>query len=736
MGVLHTAEWSRCAPKPIVPVEADRDKPAESGFNVQLVRTQHMMKKSYTVAGLVVSLGLLSIVTPSGESLRLGNGWNGRDIGAFGQPGSATESSGTWTVSGAGADIWNAADAFHFAYRPIAGDVTIVARVASIQGAERWTKVGVMIRATTKARSAHALMLVSTAKGLAFQRRTSMGARSTHTTGGAGTAPSWVKLTRTGSVITASVSADGRRWTVVGQDTFSMPSTVLVGLAVTSHNATRLATGTFDSVAISVPSRAAVPPRVPVPSRGAPRATGRLQVAPDGRFLQHRDNGRHFLYLADTAWALFRRLSRSDADLYLRDVANKGFTAVMAVALWEMNRANAYGDRPLGQTNGRWDPNKILTTPGNDPASAEAYDYWDHMDYILDKAEEHGLYVALQPTWGNYVSGTTSWARQMSSNVFTVANARTYGEFIGRRYGHRPNIIWMLGGDRAPVYSNGDFRSVWRSMAEGIGRGVTGQALNWNRSHAGWNALMMTYHGNRWDAASSTWFHTDPWLDFNGIHAEYNNIVTKMSADWHQAPAKPALVFETRYENEMSTDRILFRGAFKQRYQLYHAILAGSLGYAYGHKSIWRMDTEGGGWRAALNAPGRTAMQSLRQLMDGLSNSDLLDRVPDQTLVDGPMGSAEAEDLLVAMRGADRRFALVYSTNGRNIRLKLAQLAAGRADAFWFSPRTGRLHDEAGRIASGPFATFATREASIRVFNPPGAPEAGNDWVLKVVVRP
>jgi hypothetical protein len=71
---------------------------------------------------------------------------------------------------------------------------------------------------------------------------------------GAGTAPRWLKLSRVGQTITASASLDGRTWTVVGRDTFTMPSTVFVGLAASSHDVTRLATGTFANVAISTAS--------------------------------------------------------------------------------------------------------------------------------------------------------------------------------------------------------------------------------------------------------------------------------------------------------------------------------------------------------------------------------------------------------------------------------------------------------------------------------------------------
>jgi hypothetical protein len=247
----------------------------------------------------------------------------------------------------------------------------------------------------------------------------------------------------------------------------------------------------------------------------------------------------------------------------------------------------------------------------------------------------------------------------------------------------------------------------------------------------------MTYHATRRDdPGSSRWFHTDAWLDFNGVQAEYHNIWTRIRTDWSRVPTKPTAIVEPRYEDELSTDNILFVGAFKQRYQLYHALLAAAAGYAYGHDSIWEMLTTGNTWQMALNAPGRISMKPVRQLLAAFSDSELFNRVLDQTLLDGSIGGATTEDLLLAMRGSDGRFALVYSTNGRDIRLNAARLATGTADAYWFSPRTGRQYNSAGSEIAGAFAQVATGAGSpIAVFNPPGTPGPDNDWVLRLRVR-
>jgi endonuclease/exonuclease/phosphatase family metal-dependent hydrolase len=185
--------------------------------------------------------------TTSGE---LPSGWQSRDVGSTGQRGSASGSGSSFTVSGAGDDVWDRSDEFHYAYRTFSGDGTITAQVSALSGSDEWTKVGVMIRASTSANAAHAFMLVSKDKGLAFQRRGDDGTSSEHTSGGSGTAPRYVRLARSGRTVTAYVSKDGSSWTKVGSDSVDLPSTALFGLAVSSHDSGRLATASFEKVKV------------------------------------------------------------------------------------------------------------------------------------------------------------------------------------------------------------------------------------------------------------------------------------------------------------------------------------------------------------------------------------------------------------------------------------------------------------------------------------------------------
>jgi hypothetical protein len=215
-----------------------------SGVRVGLAVTSH-------VAG-TLALGTFDTVSLQPFGGTLPAGWTNTDVGAPSLAGSASSADGTaFSVQGSGADIWGTSDAFHFVYRTLTGDGTVIARVATLQESHPWAKAGVMIRASLTDSSAHASMFVTPGpNGLAYQRRISDGDTSVHTTGGAGAPPVWVALWRTGNIIQAFRSDDGTNWIWIGGDTFQMPETVFVGLAVTSHDDGVLATATLDGAAV------------------------------------------------------------------------------------------------------------------------------------------------------------------------------------------------------------------------------------------------------------------------------------------------------------------------------------------------------------------------------------------------------------------------------------------------------------------------------------------------------
>ncbi len=173
------------------------------------------------------------------------------DIGAVGVAGGATYADGAFSVRGSGAGIEGSVDAFHYIDLPLVGDGQIVARVTGQDSGNMGAKAGVMVRDTLDPSSPFASMMLTPGNGVVFQRRANPGAVAVDTALNGVAAPSWIKLTRTGSVLTGYISGDGKVWTLAGSGTVALHTVAYIGLAVTSRDNLSLNTAVFDHINIA-----------------------------------------------------------------------------------------------------------------------------------------------------------------------------------------------------------------------------------------------------------------------------------------------------------------------------------------------------------------------------------------------------------------------------------------------------------------------------------------------------
>ena len=163
---------------------------------------------------------------------------------------------GTILMNGIGADIWDVSDQFRYVYKNLAGNGSMVVRVDDLDGTpSAWAKAGVMIRQSTDAGSAHTMMVLTggDGNGASWQGRPSSNAPSeSEDATEAVMPPYWVKVERTGQSLTGFVSPDGETWTQVGTPrTVALDDSVLIGLALTSHNANRPTSAQFSHVSFT-----------------------------------------------------------------------------------------------------------------------------------------------------------------------------------------------------------------------------------------------------------------------------------------------------------------------------------------------------------------------------------------------------------------------------------------------------------------------------------------------------
>lgn len=428
---------------------------------------------------------------------------------------------------------------------------------------------------------------------------------------------------------------------------------------------------------------------------------GRLKVSGNNRFLVHED-GTAFYYLGDTAWELFHNLTREDAERYLENRRAKGFTVIQAVALAErdgLERPNAYGQRPLLKVNGEYDPTRpdVKDGPNND--------YWDNVDWIIEKAAEKGLFVGLLPSWGDKVYKNSQFS--IGPVIFDAENAVVYGKWIGSRYKDRANIIWIMGGDRPPMERGKDFRPVWRAMAEAI-KSVDKRGL-------------MTYHpyGGR---SSARWFHKDKWLDFDmlqsGHGSEHLTNYKMISIDYNLEPAKPCMDGESCYETiPINFTCINGRfGDYEVRRAAYWGVFAGGHGNTYGCNPVWQMYKPGVEpiinprryWYEVLDLPGARDMIHVRALME---SRPMLERVPEQSLI--AKGPDKFPDTVIATRGDG--YAFIYVPTCKNITVQMGKISGEKVRAWLYDPQSGDAKE------LGTFDNTGTKDF--------GFPW-GQDWVL------
>jgi hypothetical protein len=442
-----------------------------------------------------------------------------------------------------------------------------------------------------------------------------------------------------------------------------------------------------------------------LPSASGAEPLPRVKVSGDHRFLTTAD-GRPFFWLGDTAWELFHRLNREEADTYLALRAKQGYTVIQAVALAELDGhtdPNPYGHLPLVDL----DPAQPAAVDG--PSN----DYWDHVDYIVDSANARGLYIGFLPTWGRY------WHDKVRDErpLFTRASAEAYGKWLGERYKDK-SIVWILGGDRA--IENDEQREIIRAMARGLRQGVGG-------------AQLMTFHppGGR---GSAEWFHADDWLDFNmrqnGHVTEFTERYAKTSEDYDRMPPKPVIDGEPIYEDHpvsFNPDNLGHSTAADVRRPLYWDLFSGACGHTYGHHSVWQMWRDGRNpinrplmpWHEAIHQPGAAQMQFGRKLLESRPQTQ---RIPDNdVIVIDRVASAvpgAGRYRFAATRDSTGSYAMIYVPVGRTFRVRMDKISGPTVKAWWYNPRDGNAE------AIGEFPNTGERE-----FISPTPGEA-LDWIL------
>ncbi len=255
----------------------------------------------------------------------LPTGYQEADIGTVGTAGSSSfnASTNTFTVKGAGDDVFGAADAFHYVYTTITGNGSFVARVTNVSASNSDAPSGIDLRSSLSPTAANFFTAVTPANNLVVNERTADGAVGTNVQNGPLSGPYFLKLIRTGNVVSSYISHDGVTYGLLQSATINgLGNTVDVGLAVASHDPASLATGTFDGVAAT--SFGAIPTFVQETDIGGVGAPGFTDFNNGNNGFAVSGAGSDLFGTADAFHYIYTTLS-GDGSLTVHQTGNSAF---------------------------------------------------------------------------------------------------------------------------------------------------------------------------------------------------------------------------------------------------------------------------------------------------------------------------------------------------------------------------------------------------------------------------
>ncbi|HEV2237151.1 MAG TPA: PQQ-binding-like beta-propeller repeat protein, partial [Ktedonobacterales bacterium] len=192
-------------------------------------------------------------------------GWSCADIGNPLLAGDQSLTAGTWTISGAGSDISNYSDQFHYVWQGFAADATVSARVVTQSNTSAKAKAGIMLRQNTDAAAAFYAAFVTPGQGLMVLARSSHGLRAQTLATQAAALPACLRITRSGNTFSTYTSPDGVNWTYLTGTTITLTTSgaMLGGLAITSNATATAGSASLDTVTVAA---SAPPPPIACPT--------------------------------------------------------------------------------------------------------------------------------------------------------------------------------------------------------------------------------------------------------------------------------------------------------------------------------------------------------------------------------------------------------------------------------------------------------------------------------------
>jgi hypothetical protein len=406
-----------------------------------------------------------------------------------------------------------------------------------------------------------------------------------------------------------------------------------------------------------------------------------LKAAAGNRYLVDQNN-QPFFWSGDAAWSLIAQLNMKDADLYLDNRSEKGFTVIL-VSLIEHKfctnpPSNIHRELPFS--------GKLFTSPNEK--------YFAHADSVIESAARHNIVVLLAPLYLGYDCKDEGWCAE--AKRASLADLHSWGQFLGTRYKKFRNIIWLIGADTDP--------SVVKEKVLEMVKGIREN----DKVH------LFSAHNQPETMAVTPWVG-ETWLTVNNVYSYDSVIYRRYRAAYDLLPVMPYYQIESAYENEHNSTPQQLRS------QAYWAILSGAMGHIFGNCPLWSYGSAKkfcaeADWKNEMNNSGSVSMDYLQRLFRSRSWQQLIPDF-DNHLITSGYGTWGKKDHVACAGTSDGNSIIAYLPSNRIVTVNMNGIRGDMAKCWWYNPSDGKATE---------IGTYKT--SGVHRFTPVSA----GDWVLVI----
>ncbi len=399
--------------------------------------------------------------------------------------------------------------------------------------------------------------------------------------------------------------------------------------------------------------------------------------------------GKPFLYNAETGWHIFSALSYEEAIEYMVARKAQAFNVLQVMLVMYTDQKNQNGDKPFNNDNDFSQPDEA---------------YHNHLARVIRAADSLGFLVTMSQPWlGCCGEGFgTSPLKPIQKN--SIEKNRMYGAYLGKKFASFKNLFWMMGGDNDP---KGDRQQIV-AMAEGLYSTAPKHQL-------------ITYHASP-PHSSTDLFQYAPWLGFSLIYTYWRekpnvwvthdllpHVYEAALREWSKSDTMPFVLGEAQYEGDGTIDNDMGNAHIIRR-QAYWTILCGGAGVAYG-SDIWNFPER---WRQILHYPGANQLQYFIRFFERIEWNNMVPDVQHKAVV-ANYGEWSHNNYVTTAVSPNKKMLVSYIPQVQSLVIDFNYLSGERFSGEWYNPSNGIIEK-----------VFEVKGKDLQIISPP----AGEDWVL------